>query len=88
MKYAWLLTGIRKLPPGEAFLANKGSEFDCAPGSFRGAVYRAAAEKGRGWKATTIVHGRTVVYAFYQNRDYMRPNLPAYPIVKKIRGEE
>lgn len=84
-KYGWLLGHVRKLPAGEAYLAQKGAEFECLPESFAGYVYAAAAE--RGLKASCAVFGAAVVYAFYRPNDLMRPNLPAYPIVKKMRGE-
>ena len=85
-KYHYLVQGVRKLEPGEAMLATQGADFTCAPESFRGVVYQAAETKGGGWRGTVCVIGATVVFAFYRDSDYMRPNLPAYPIVKKLRG--
>lgn len=85
-KYAHLVHSVRKLNPGEAYMATKGLEFDCEPESFRGVVYQLAADKGGGWKGTATVIGRSVVYCFYRQTDYMRPNLPAYPLVVKLRG--
>lgn len=86
-KYYHLIHNVRKLKPGEAYLATKGSEFTCNPESFRGVVYDLASTYGGGWVGTATVVGGSVVYAFYRREDYMRPNLPAYPIVKKLRGE-
>lgn len=86
-KYHHLIHSVRKLKPGEAYLAQKGQDFDCQPESFRGVVYDLATTKGGGWVGTCTVFGAVVVYAFYKRDDYMRPNLPAYPIVKKLRGE-
>lgn len=84
-KYSHLLINVAKLEPGVAYLAVKGQDFDCEPESFRGVVYQLAAEKGMGWKGTTVItDAKTVVYAFYRSSDYMRPNLPAYPIVQKM----
>jgi hypothetical protein len=85
-KYAHLVHSVRKLSPGEAYIATKGSEFECEPESFRGVVYQLAAEKGGHWKGTASVIGKSVVYCFYKETDYMRPNLPAYPLVLKLRG--
>lgn len=78
---------MRKLEPGHAFLAEKGQDFFCEPESFRQVVYDLAKTYGLGHKGTAVVIGKSVVYAFYQQSAYMRPNLPAYPIVKKLRGE-
>lgn len=85
-KYYHLALGIRKLKPGEAYVAGR-SEFSCKPESFQSMLYTLASEKGGGWRATSVVVGKVVVYAFYKNTDYMRPNLKAYPIVQKMRGE-
>jgi hypothetical protein len=86
-KYDHLRMNVAKLRPGEAFIASQGEEFSCEPVSFQGVIYRLALQKGGGWKATTVIIGQDVVYAFYRMSDYLRPNLPAYPIVKKLRGE-
>jgi len=82
-KYGWLLGHVKALPPGEACLARKGVEFTCLPESFRGYVYAAAVE--RGYRACTVVIGGDVVFAFYKNSDLMRPNLVAYPIVRRMK---
>lgn len=86
-KYRALMQGIQKLKPGEAFVAQKGVDFDCLPESFRSALYRVVAERGGDWVVTTRVIGRRVAYAYYRRTDYMRPNLPAYPVVKKMETE-
>lgn len=86
-KYHHLIHNVRKLPNGSAFAASKGVDFTCSPDSFRGVVYDLASTKGGEWVGTCTVIGGTVVYAFYKRSDYMRPNLPAYPIVKKLKGE-
>jgi hypothetical protein len=86
-KYYPLMSAVRKLKPGEAYIATKGAEFDCQPESFRGVVYALAGEKGGGWKGTASVVGNSVIYTFYKDSDYMRPNLPAYPIVLKLKGQ-
>ena len=85
-KYYHLIHSVRKLKPGEAFLAQHGQDFTCQPESFRGVVYDLAATKGGGWVGTCTVVNGFVVYAFYKRGDYMRPNLPAYPLVLKLRG--
>lgn len=85
-KYYPMIHAVRKLKPGEAYVAQKGTDFDCAPESFRGVVYDLAQTKGGGWKGTSTIVGSLVIYAFYKETDYMRPNLPAYPIVLKHRG--
>jgi len=88
-KYGWLLGNVQPLEPGKAYRAQRGSEFLCEAESFRGYVYAAAAE--RGYRASTVVFGRrdlehpVVVYVFYKPDALMRPNLAAYPIVKRIR---
>lgn len=86
-KYSHLLVNVAKLEPGAAYIASKGDDFNCEPESFRGVVYQLAQKKGYGWHGTSCVIGRSVVYAFYKGTDYMKPNLSAYPIVKKLRGE-
>lgn len=86
-KYAHLVHAVRKLKPGEAYIATKGADFECQPESFRGVVYQLATEKGGQWKGTASVVGHSVVYCFYKETDYMRPNLPAYPLVLKLRGQ-
>lgn len=86
-KYAPLLRNVEKLKPGEAFIATQNDDFTCDPATFAGVVYKLAAAKSGGWKGTVAVIGRSVVYAFYRRDDYMRPNLSAYPIVRKMRGE-
>jgi hypothetical protein len=85
-KYAHLLVNVRKLKAGEAYIATQGEDFDCAPETMRGIVYQLAQTKGNGWKGTASVVGRSVIYCFYRDSDYMRPNLPAYPLVLKMRG--
>lgn len=89
-KYAWLLAHVvHRLEPGKALRAQKGSEFMCEARSFAGYVYAAAAAKG--YKATVCVFDSlehpVVVYAFYRPNDLMRPNLAAYPIVKRMRRD-
>jgi len=86
-KYDPLLSNVRKLKGGEVYGAMRGEDFDCEPVSFQGVVYGLAIKKGGGWKATTVVVGNTVFYAFYRDSDYWKPNLPAAPIVKKWKGE-
>ena len=85
-KYHHLLAAVRKLKPGEAYVADR-NDFTCKPESFQSMLYSLAAEKGQGWRATSVVIGGVVVYTFYKRTDYMRPNLRAYPIVLKMKGE-
>jgi hypothetical protein len=85
-QYHYLLHNVRKLKAGEAYIATMGEDFTCQPDSFRGVVYELALTKGGGWKGTATVLGTSVVYAFYKDSDYMRPNLSAYPLVKKLKG--
>jgi hypothetical protein len=87
-KYDPLVPGVRELKPGEAYVAEKGVDFTCEPDSFRAVVYWTAARKGARWRGTAVVVGRRVVYTYYKRDGYSRPNLPAYPLVKKLRGEE
>lgn len=86
-KYDPLRVNVTKLKPGEAFVATQGEDFICKPESFRQVVYSLASHKGNGWKGTASVVGHSVVYCFFREFDFMRPNLPAYPIVLKLRGE-
>ncbi len=86
-KYRNVFMGVRKLGAGEAYVAEETVDFTCHPSSCQGVVYRAAQEKGSEWRATTVVIGHRVVYAYYKRGDYMKPNLPAYPVVKKLKGE-
>jgi hypothetical protein len=86
-KYRHLVHAVRKLKAGEAYIATKGVDFTCEPHSFTAVVYGLAGAKGNGWKGTVAVVGSSVVYTFYRDTDYMRPNLPAYPLVVKLRGE-
>lgn len=85
-KYYSLIHAVRKLAPGEAYVAEEMVDFTCQPESFRAVVYDLAKTKGKGWRGTSTVVGRFVIYAFYKETDYMRPNLPAYPIVLKYKG--
>lgn len=86
-KYQYLVRGMNRLEPGKAFHAQQGHDFTCKPESFRNMLYQAASTRGGGWHVSAVVVGQTVVWACYQSRDYMRPNLPAYPIVKALKGE-
>jgi hypothetical protein len=86
-KYAHLVHAVRKLKAGEAYIAEKGHDFTCQPESFRHVVYQLAKIKGGGWKGTASVVNGSVIYTFYKDTDYMRPNLPAYPLVVKMRGQ-
>ena len=76
-----------KLKPGEVYIATQSVDFNCKPDSFRSVVYELAATKGGDWCGTATVVGTSVVYAFFKRSDYMRPNLPAAPIVLKLKGE-
>jgi hypothetical protein len=87
-KYAHLLINVRKLKPGEAFIATAGIDFDCSPETMRGVVYQLAKAKGPDWHGTCSVVGKHVIYTFYRRTDYMRPNMAAYPLVRKMRGEQ
>lgn len=84
-KYWRLIGGVRKLAPGEAYVEDV---VGTKPATFVSAVYAAAAAKGSGWHGTVKVVGNRVVYAYYKRTDYMRPNLPAYPVVKKMESEQ
>jgi len=86
-KYDPLLPGVRELKPGEAYVAQKGVDFDCEPESFRQIVYLMAKKKGARWRGTSVVVGRRVIYTYFKRDGYSRPNLDAYPIVKKFKGE-
>jgi len=86
-KYWALLRNVVKLKAGEAFIAERFQDFTCEPYSFTSVVYSLANARGNGWKGTCVVIGQRVVYAFYKGSDYMRPNLSAYPIVVKLKGQ-
>lgn len=88
-KYAWLAGWVRKLNQGEAYVATKRhtdaeGSFTCEVSSFVGVVYKVAAEKG--WKATVVTGDRQVAFAFFKPNDFMRPNMPALPVVRKMKG--
>ena len=86
-KYAPMLYAVKKLKPGEVYVATKGVDFTCEPVSFQGVVYLLALSKGGGWRATTItLPGGKVAYAFYKSTDYMRPHLPGCPVIRSIKG--
>jgi hypothetical protein len=84
-KYQWIKGQVKELEPGTAYLARREVEFLCLPGSFAQAVYRTAREKG--WRATVAIGDTWVAFTFYRPDSYLRPNMPAYPIVKKMRRE-
>ncbi len=89
-KYRWILGNVDlQLLPGQAHVARQGIEFECLPQSFAGYVYQAA--RARGCSASCAVFGQlrhpVVVYAFYRPTDLMRPNLAAYPIVRRLRRD-
>jgi hypothetical protein len=86
-KYDSLRVNVHKLKAGEAYVATYPEDFTCQPESFRNVVFALANAAGHCWKGTCAVTGRHVIYAFYKASDFMRPHLPAYPIVKKMRGE-
>ena len=86
-KYDPLRVNVHKLKVGEAYVATYPEDFTCVPESFRNVVYSLASDAGHGWKGTCAVVGMNVVYCFYRQTDLMRPHLPAYPLVKKMRGE-
>lgn len=87
-KYAYLVRGMTKLKPGEAFHAEKGHDFTCLPETFRNLLYQAAKQAGNGWKVSAVISDETVVWVCWKHKDYLRPNLPAYPLVKKLRGQQ
>lgn len=87
-KYAWLAGWVRKLKTGEAYVASKGhtdseGTFTCTAASFTGVVYKVAAEKG--WKATVVTTHNQVAFSFFKATDYMKPNMPALPVVRKMK---
>lgn len=84
-KYNWMLTMQLELEPGVAHLATRGVQFTCTPESFTQVIYGVARQ--RGFAATVATFDTCVVYAFYRRSSYLRPNLQAYPVVKKMRNE-
>jgi len=87
-KYARLVLGVRKLQRGQVYVATKGHDFNCLPQSFQNVVHLVARSKEGNWKATTAIVGNQVFFAYYEARDYMKPNMPAMPLVRKARGEQ
>lgn len=88
-KYAWLAAWVRKLNQGEAYVATRShtdaeGQFTCEPHSFVGVVYKVAAEKG--WKATVTTTDKQVAFAFFRASDFVKPNMPALPVVRKMKG--
>lgn len=86
-KYAHLLHGVRRLQRGQVYVAVQGHDFSCLPESFRTIIHLVAHSKGPRWRATTSIVGTQVFFAYYDSRDYMKPNMPAMPLVLKARGE-
>lgn len=86
-KYYHLVQGIRKLPPGQAFLASQGAGFTCTPETFRNVLYQVASTAGGTWHVSVTIVKTEVVWAFWKQDDLMRPNLLAYPIVKTLKSE-
>jgi hypothetical protein len=84
-RYQYLLGFVRELEPGKAHICFKGKDFTCTPQSFSGVV-RVAAQQ-RDMTVTVVTFHDRVVFAFYRRDSYMRPNLAAYPIVRKMRRE-
>lgn len=84
-KYHFMLGWVSELPAGQAHVATKGNQYTCKSESFCQVVYTVARQKD--YAATVSVFQGHVVFAFYQRTAYMRPNLQAYPVVKKMRGE-
>lgn len=74
----------RELKPGVAFLAIQWVDFDCTPMSFASQMCTLA--RDHGMRATCAVFTDRVVYVFYHPESFLRPNLPAYAVVKKMRG--
>lgn len=85
-KYDHLVRGITKLKPGEAFFAQRGGAFTCQTNTFQNVLYQVARAAGKDWRVCTYRGDDWVVWAFYKASDYMKPNLPAYPVVIKMRG--
>lgn len=84
-RYKWLgKQATRELQPGVAYQAIRFQDYDCESYSFTNNVYAAA--NTLGLKATCAVFESSVVFAFYHPDAFLRPNLAAYPVVKKIRG--
>jgi hypothetical protein len=85
-RYKWLgKWAARELKPGVAFQAFRGKDYECLSISFAGQVYAAA--YALGLKATCSVFEDCVVFAFYHPDAFMRPNMPAYPVVRKMRSQ-
>lgn len=85
-KYHYLLGWVKVLPPGQAHVALKGEQYTCASESFRNVVYQVARE--RNLAATVSVFTSCVVFAFYKPTNLMRPNLPAYPVIRRMRKDQ
>jgi len=86
-QYSWLLKWGFQLKAGVAHQATRHVNYTCQPRSFANVVYQAG--RARGLKATCAVFEEigVVVFCFYRPDALTRPNLPAYPIVRKMRGE-
>ena len=84
-RYKWLgRQATRELKPGVAYQAFRGRDYECMSHSFASVIYAAAA--AHGLKATCAVFESVVIFAFYHPDAFLRPNMAAYPVVRKIRG--
>lgn len=76
---------IHEMEPGVAYMARPGREFTCQPASF--AAYVRAAAKARGLSASiSILHSGEVIYTYFDDSGYMRPNMHNYPLLRKLKG--
>lgn len=74
------------LEEGQAWKVTRFLDYDCESASFATQVYQEAAR--RNLKATVTVFPSYVLFRFYKESDFWKPNLRAFPAVKDLRKQE
>lgn len=82
-KYPWDAWTAR-LKDGQAWKVTRFVDYTCESASFGSQVYLEASR--RGMKATVVVFPEFVLFVFFAGDSYWKPNLRAYPEVRKLRS--
>lgn len=75
----------KELPAGKAMMVTRFVDYKCDSRSFAGQVYTQA--RARNLKVTVTVFESFVLFAFFKANSLMKPNMPAYSQVKKVRKQ-
>jgi hypothetical protein len=82
--YGWVKAwSARPLEPGVAYEAIQQKHFTCTPAGFGSQMYTLA--RSIDLAATVSVFDDRVIFTFYDPTLPLRPNMPAYPVVKRLR---